>query len=578
MRKIDKVILGSLITASVVSINYNISSADKIDQTTYITTNRLNMRKGPGTSYAKIGILNQGEKVVAIEKSSDGKWVKIKYSSQEAWVSLDYLKKEETQSTTSTIKLNSNYKTTGNLNMRSGASTSYARIATLPLGTVVTPTKISADGGWVQVKYNNQTGWISVKYIKLDETSTPITPEEPTDKPGDQEQTTGKKYKTTGNLNMRKGPGTSYDRITTLPLGTVVTPISFSSDGGWAEVKYNNQTGWISVNYITLVEETTPEEPSDKPDEPSSEPDQIGKKYKTTGNLNMRKGPGTSYDRITTLPMGTVVTPTKLSSDGGWAEVKYNNQTGWISVNYITLVEETTPEEPSDKPDEGTQKFEANYITTTSLMLRNGPGLSYQGIIVIPQGTKVKSTEITSDENWIKVSYNGQTGWINTNYIKEADTIDEEDSNPDYEIPDKNLEDYFYTTSAVYFRVSDNSNSSLICQIPKNTKVTLIKFNSDASWAQVKYNNKTGWVLALYLNDEPLESTDSKERTSENTDNYTQGITKENLNLRKGPSTTYSVLVTIPKNSTVKVYDEQNGWAKVQYKTYIGYCSALYIK
>ena len=493
MRKIDKVILESIITASVVGINYNMSSADKIDQTTYITTNRLNMRKGPGTSYAKIGTLNQGQKVVAIEKSSDGKWVKIKYNSQEAWVSLDYLKKEETQSTTSTIKLNSNYKTTGNLNMRSGAATSYARIATLPMGTVVTPTKLS-------------------------------------------------------------------------------------SDGGWAEVKYNNQTGWISVKYITLVEETTPEEPSDKPDEPSSNPDQTGKKYKTTGNLNMRKGPGTSYDRITTLPMETVVTPTKLSSDGGWAEVKYNNQTGWISVNYITLVEETTPEEPSDKPNEGTQKFEANYITTISLMLRNGPGLSYQGIITIPQGTKVKSTEITSDENWIKVSYNGQTGWINTNYIKEADTIDEEDSNPDYEIPDKNLEDYFYTTSAVYFRVSDNSNSSLICQIPKNTKVTLIKFNSDASWAQVKYNNKTGWVLALYLNDEPLESTGPKERTSENTDNYTQGITKENLNLRKGPSTTYSVLVTIPKNSTVKVYDEQNGWAKVQYKTYIGYCSALYIK
>ncbi|MGM9535457.1 MAG: SH3 domain-containing protein, partial [Intestinibacter sp.] len=147
MRKVDKFILGSLITASVVGINYNISSADKIDQTTYITTNRLNMRKGPGTSYAKIGTLNQGQKVVAIEKSSDGKWVKIKYNSQEAWVSLDYLKKEETQSTTSTIKLNSNYKTTGNLNMRSGAATSYARIATLPMGTVVTPTKLSSDGG-----------------------------------------------------------------------------------------------------------------------------------------------------------------------------------------------------------------------------------------------------------------------------------------------------------------------------------------------------------------------------------------------------------------------------------------------
>ncbi|MGM9532843.1 SH3 domain-containing protein [Intestinibacter sp.] len=492
MRGIDKVILGSLITASMVGINYNISSADKIEQTTYITTNRLNMRKGPGTGYAKIGTLNQGEKVVAIEKSSDGKWVKIKYNSQEAWVSLDYLKKEETQSTTNEIKLNSNYKTTGNLNMRTGASTSYSRIATLPLGTVVTPTKISADGEWVQVKYNNQTGWISVKYIKLDETTAPIAPEEPSDKP-DQ---TGKKYKTTGNLNMRKGPGTSYARITTLPMGTVVTPISFSTDGGWAQVKYNNQTGWISVKYIKLDETSTP----------------------------------------------------------------------------------ITPEEPSDKPDEETQKFSGKYITTANLTLRKGPGQSYQGILTIPEGTKIEATEITLDENWLKVTYSGQTGWVNSDYLNEADTVDEEDTNPDYEVPSQALGDDFYTTSAVYFRVSDSSTSSLISQIPKNTKVTLIKFNSDASWAQVIYNNKTGWVLAYYLNDEPLGSSGSKDETSEDTGTYRQGTTKENLNLRKGPSTSYSVLVTIPKNSTVEVYEEQNGWVKVKYNSYTGYCSALYIK
>ena len=411
MRGIDKVILGSVITASVVSINYNISSADKIEQATYITTNRLNMRKGPGTSYAKVGTLNQGQKVIPIEKSSDGKWVKIKYNSQEVWVSFDYLKKEETQSTTSTIKLNSNYKTTGNLNMRKGPATTYDRIATLPLGTVVTPMKFSSDGKWAQVKYNNQIGWISVDYIKLDETSTPVK-----------------------------------------------------------------------------------------------------------------------------------------------------------------------PEDPSDKPSEKTQKFSGKYITSANLTLRKGSGKSYQAISTIPQGTKVEATEITLDENWMKVTYNGQTGWVNSDYLNEADTIDEEDANPDYELPNNALGDDFYTTSALYFRTNASSNSSLICQIPKNTKVVLLKFNSDASWAQVIYNNKTGWVLAQYLNDEPLGAVKPKENPSEDTGTYREGTTKENLNLRKGPSTSYSVLVTIPKNSTVKVYSEQNGWAKIKYKSYEGYCSALYIK
>ena len=210
--------------------------------------------------------------------------------------------------------------------------------------------------------------------------------------------------------------------------------------------------------------------------------------------------------------------------------------------------------------------------------MRKGPNNSYQAISTIPQGTKVEATEITLDENWMKVTYNGQTGWVNSDYLNEADTIDEEDANPDYELPNNALGDDFYTTSALYFRVNASSNSSLICQIPKNTKVVLLKFNSDASWAQVIYNNKTGWVLAQYLNDEPLGAVKPKENPSEDTGTYREGTTKENLNLRKGPSTSYSVLVTIPKNSTVKVYSEQNGWAKIKYKSYEGYCSALYIK
>ena len=108
-------------------------------------------------------------------------------------------------------------------------------------------------------------------------------------------------------------------------------------------------------------------------------------------------------------------------------------------------------------------------------------------------------------------------------------------------------------------------------KIPKNTEVLVLDYNSNKSWAKVKYGNKTGWVSAKYLSDKPL-------KIEEEIDSYWDGVTKANLNLRKSPSTDGVIIVTIPKNSTVKIYKEEDGWLKVKYKSYEGYCSALYVR
>lgn len=60
--------------------------------------------------------------------------------------------------------LPSKVKTTANLNMRSGPSTSYKILVTIPKGTSV---KVSAraSSGWYKVSYGGRTGWISNKYV-----------------------------------------------------------------------------------------------------------------------------------------------------------------------------------------------------------------------------------------------------------------------------------------------------------------------------------------------------------------------------------------------------------------------------
>lgn len=60
-----------------------------------------------------------------------------------------------------------------------------------------------------------------------------------------------------------------------------------------------------------------------------------GTKYKTTIWLNLRSGPGVSYDILGAGVAGTTVTATGKTS-GLWYEVKMGTKTGWMSSEYLT--------------------------------------------------------------------------------------------------------------------------------------------------------------------------------------------------------------------------------------------------
>lgn len=53
----------------------------------------------------------------------------------------------------------------------------------------------------------------------------------------------------------------------------------------------------------------------------------------TTGNVNMRTGPGTQYGVITTIPAGA---PVEVFGCQSWCQVAYAGSEGYVSGNYIT--------------------------------------------------------------------------------------------------------------------------------------------------------------------------------------------------------------------------------------------------
>ena len=59
-------------------------------------------------------------------------------------------------------------------------------------------------------------------------------------------------YYTTAGVNLRSGPATSYDRITTVDYGEKVE-VAARQDN-WSFVKYGTRFGWISSDYLSTTQ------------------------------------------------------------------------------------------------------------------------------------------------------------------------------------------------------------------------------------------------------------------------------------------------------------------------------------
>ena len=54
----------------------------------------------------------------------------------------------------------------------------------------------------------------------------------------------------TGNLNLRKGPGTSYAVLSVIPEGATVTVLDPTARNGFLNVEFNGTSGWSSASYL----------------------------------------------------------------------------------------------------------------------------------------------------------------------------------------------------------------------------------------------------------------------------------------------------------------------------------------
>ncbi len=276
----------------------------------------LNVRKGPGTTYAVVGKLRNGDKVT-VTGSTDG-WYAISYDGGTGYVSNAYITKSDGSETSAPTEKPESFtgivKVSGSLNVRKGPGTTYAVVGKLHNGDKVTVT--GSTDGWYAISYDGGTGYVSSAYItKSDGSETSA----PTEKP---ESFTGV-VKVSGSLNVRKGPGTTYAVVGKLRNGDKVT-VTGSTDG-WYAISNDGGTGYVSSAYITKSDgsETT--------STPGGDEDAEG--YVIASALNVRSGPGTNYNILGKLYSGDLVEI--LGSSNGWYKIVYDSGEGYVSAEYV---------------------------------------------------------------------------------------------------------------------------------------------------------------------------------------------------------------------------------------------------
>ncbi len=284
-------------------------SGEEVNYSIKISKSDLNMRTGPGTGYSRIGYVKKGTYQVNRES---GNWARLADSGY--WVCLDYVTKVATTTpTVSTAGSAADYQvkvSATNLNMRTGPSTKYKRMGYIKPGTyTINKTK----NGWGMVE---ETGyWIYLKYASKVNTTSSEKPETTavTGKTSNSSTAAVTLYKVKINaseLRMRTGPGTSYSSKGTVKKGSKYA--IKDTKNGWGQLKKNGY--WIKLSYTIPVN------------------GEYNVKV-TIKDLNMRKGPGTSYARKGYIKKGVhTITKTK----GSWGKLKSNGY--WIKLSYVKKI------------------------------------------------------------------------------------------------------------------------------------------------------------------------------------------------------------------------------------------------
>lgn len=345
-----------------------------------VTGDDVNIRKGPGTSYEKVGTAHKGDKLTVTRVQQGGVYLWGQFS--KGWICLDYTDYEQViaeqeEKPEDDPVIDGPIKAIGSgvvincktLSIRKDYADDGEKVGRLNAGDQVdfyalAQTQSSRWG-------LTDRGWVNLKYIRMDV------------------------YAPNGcvsatSLNVRSGPGTGYERIGSMKKNELVLILETKTVGTakWGRIG----RGWVSLSYIKQIGEAEPE---------TEKVNTVGI-VTGTDTLRVRSGPGTGNEQVGTLKKGDklVIIETQAVGSAVWGRY----EKGWVHMDYIELTETKVPDGSVVRT-----------VTGDILRIRAGAGTSYEIVGSYVQGTQVVILEQKTVGNTIW----GRTdlGWISMDYV-----------------------------------------------------------------------------------------------------------------------------------------------------------------
>ena len=337
---------------------------------------RLRSKASTGSSSKILDTTNKNE--VAVVLSKHGDWYKVIYDLQEGYMHGDYLKVSKTQNAELGYgKINGT-----SVNLRSGAGTSYSKVNKGTKGEKVYI--IGAKNGWYRVIFEDDVCYIRSDYVDLTEVpyenksssnspifykggkSTGVTPSAKALKDATTPDTSTKEdpaatssglmygiaFTTGTNLRLRSKANSTSTILDNAAKGEVV--VVLGKEGKWYKVIYDLQEGYMHSDYLKVYTTGHAE---------------LGYGRVNASSLNVRSGPGTSYQRVNKATKGEKVYIIGIKN--GWYRVIFEDDVAYVSSKYIDLTETPYENKSSSKSPIFYRGGKSTGVTPSAKALKN---------------------------------------------------------------------------------------------------------------------------------------------------------------------------------------------------------------
>lgn len=281
--------------------------------------------------------------------------------------------------------------------------------------------------------------------------------------------------------------------------------------------------------------------------------------------LYLREGPGLSYPVQTTLKKGQEMF--FIEKKGDWYHVKAKDMEGWVA-SWLTVVSESSRSTKSSSINSNSIISQVDHLN-----LRAEPSVSSTVLSQLNTGDEAKV--LSSESNWVQISFNDIIGWVSTDYItitkkeekkQSNSTLDEKESDTASEVSNVIIDPNLFTIAVneLNIRKKANLTSKKIGTAKKGEQFEVLE--RENNWVKIQFGKKTGWVYSFYGTfqvDNKIAASVDPDETEEKSSVYVT-IIYNGTNLREEPSTSSNVVVHANAGEKYKILASEGDWYKVE--------------